>query len=527
MKIDLLNETTSLGIEFGSTRIKSVLLDSTHKIIAVGTYDWENQLVNDFWTYSLDEIWKGLQNCYADLNQQIITRYGEPLKKIGSIGISGMMHGYLPLDKKNNLLVPFRTWRNSNTSEAETKLTTLFQFNIPQRWSIAHLYQAILNQEDHVKDIHFLTTLSGFIHFKLTGEKVLGIGDASGMFPIDSSKKIYHEGMLNRFNAIESVSSLNLHLETILPKILLAGQKAGRLTVDGAKLLDPSLQLEPGVPFCPPEGDAGTGMVATNSIKERTGNVSAGTSVFSMIVLEKSLSTVHQEIDIVTTPEGLPVAMVHANNCTSDINGWVKIFEEFGTLFGLTITPDDLYGQLFQHSLTGNADAGGLLSYGYYSGENITHMSEGRPLFVHSPNSHFTLANFMRSHLFSSLSALKIGMDILNQEQVEIDQINGHGGLFKTPIVGQRYMAAAMNTNIGVMETASEGGAWGMALLASYMMNQTEKHSLVSFLNQKIFNKTNSLVIEPFQEDIDGFNAFLARYKQGLPIEQAAINHLN
>ena len=527
MKTDGVNNNTSLGIELGSTRIKAVLLNEHNQTLAVGSHDWENQLIDGFWTYSLEDIWKGLQSCYADLNQQVTATYGQPLTRIGAIGISAMMHGYIALNQEDELLVPFRTWRNSNTAAAEEQLTELFKFNIPQRWSVAHLYQAILNQEDHINQINFITTLSGFIHYKLTGEKVIGIGDASGMFPIDSTIKNYNQDMINQFNALGNVRSLDWQVEAILPKVLLAGESAGTLTIDGAKLLDPTGTLEAGIPFCPPEGDAGTGMVATNSIEKRTGNVSAGTSVFAMIVLEKALANVYSEIDMVTTPDGLPVAMVHANNCTSDINAWTKIFDEFASLFGLKIEPDDLYGKLFEHSLTGNSDAGGLLSYGYYSGENITKMSEGRPLFVHTPNSQFNLANFMRSHLFSSLGALKIGMDILNQEHVEIETINGHGGLFKTPIIGQRYMAAAMNSKVGVMDTAGEGGAWGMAILASYLIHSKANTSLVSFLKEDIFGDTHSTVVEPVPEDVEGFNTFLERYKTGLPIEQAAIDYLN
>ncbi|HKY53693.1 MAG TPA: FGGY-family carbohydrate kinase [Anaerolineales bacterium] len=517
---------TVLGIEFGSTRIKAVLISEDHMPIASGSHEWENRYENGIWTYSLEDVWIGLQESYRNLINEVFEKYNTPLKMIGAIGFSGMMHGYLAFDQDGNLLVPFRTWRNTITGQAAEQLTDLFQFNIPQRWSIAHLYQAILNKE-HIKDISHLTTLAGYVHWKLTGQKVLGVGEASGMFPIDSNTNDYDKRMLEQFNELLRAENISWKLQDILPKVLLAGEAAGVLTEEGAKLLDPSGQLRAGIPLCPPEGDAGTGMVATNSVAERTGNVSAGTSVFAMIVLEKDLSKVYPEIDMVTTPTGKPVAMVHSNNCTSDLDAWVDLFHEFTYALGVEVSESKLYQMLYQKALTADADAGGLLAYNYLSGEHITHLEEGRPLFVRTPESRFTLSNFMRVHLFSALGALKIGLDILfDQEQVKIDQILGHGGFFKTKEVGQRVMAAAMNVPVSVMETAGEGGAWGIALLASYMLHKAMNESLESYLSEEVFAGQEGSTIIPDRRDVDGFTVFMERYKKGLVIERTAVDAL-
>jgi sugar (pentulose or hexulose) kinase len=518
---------TALGIEFGSTRIKAVLIGEDHMPIASGNHEWENRYENGIWTYGLEDIWKGLQESYHNLSKEVVEKYGTPLQTIGAIGFSAMMHGYMPFDQNGNLLVPFRTWRNTITGQAAEQLTNLFQFNIPQRWSIAHLYQAILNREPHINDISYLTTLEGYVHWKLTGQKVLGVGEASGMFPIDSNTNDYDEQMIELFNEKLEAEEVPWMLKDILPKVLLAGDNAGILTEEGAKLLDPAGTLQAGIPLCPPEGDAETGMVATNSVAVRTGNVSAGTSVFAMIVLEKALSKVYPEIDIVATPTGKPVAMVHSNNCTSDLNAWVDLFQEFTDALGVEISQSQLFEMLFQKALTGDADAGGLLAYNYFSGEHITHLEEGRPLFVRTPESRFNLSNFMRVHLFSALGSLKIGMDILfEQEKVKIDQILGHGGFFKTKEVGQKMMAAAMNVPVSVMETAGEGGAWGIALLAFYMINKSKKEPLEAYLTDKVFAGKAGTTIAPDPADVDGFTAFMERYKKGLTIERTAVEAL-
>ena len=518
---------TTLGIELGSTRIKAVLIGEDHAPIASGSYEWENRYENGVWTYNLEEVWKGLQESYRSLSSEVLEKYNIPLKTVGAMGFSAMMHGYLAFDRHDNLLVPFRTWRNTMTEQAAEELTELFQFNIPQRWSIAHLYQAFLNREAHVKDICHQTTLAGYVHWKLTGQKVLGIGEASGMFPIDSTVNDYDARMIGLFNGRLKAGNIPWKLEDILPGVLTAGTAAGVLTGEGAKLLDPTGQLQAGIPLCPPEGDAGTGMVATNSVAGRTGNVSAGTSVFAMIVLDKALSKLHPEIDMVTTPTGKPVAMVHANNCTSDLNAWVDLFQEFTQALGVEADESRLYELLFKKALTGDADAGGLLSYNYFSGESITRFEEGRPVFVRTPESRFTLANFMRAHLFSALGTLKIGMDILfEQEKVQIDQLLGHGGFFKTKEVGQRMMAAAMNVPVSVMETAGEGGAWGIALLASYMIHRTGGQPLEGYLSDRVFANENGRTIAPDAKDVAGFTAFMERYKNGLVIERAAVDGL-
>lgn len=518
---------TALGIEFGSTRIKAVLVDETHQPIAMGTHDWENRLDGNIWTYTLEDIWGGLQGCYASLAKDVQEKYGVALKTIGAIGFSGMMHGYMAFDKEGELLVPFRTWRNTITEEACKVLTPLFSFNIPQRWSIAHLYQAILNGEEHVKDITFFTTLAGYIHWKLTGEKVLGIGEASGMFPIDSAAGDYNQKMIAQFDELIADKGFGWKLGEILPRVLNAGEAAGTLTEEGARLLDPTGTLQAGAPMCPPEGDAGTGMVATNSVAVRTGNVSAGTSVFAMIVMEKELSKVYEEIDMVTTPDGSPVAMVHCNNCTSDLNAWVNLFDEFADSFGMKVDKNELFGTLYRKALEADTDCGGLLAYNYFSGEPITGFEEGRPLFARTPDSRFNLANFMRTHLYSALATLKLGMDILiKQENVTVDSIMGHGGLFKTPVVGQQIMAAAMNTPVTVMDTASEGGAWGIAILAAYMKEKGEQETLASYLEQKIFAGQTGTTLKPEQKDVEGFDVFIERYRQCLPAERAAVENL-
>lgn len=527
IKSAILSGKTAMGIEFGSTRIKAVLVDESHQPIAMGTHDWENRLENNIWTYSLDDIWNGLQGCYKSLTDDVKEKYGVALTTIGSIGFSGMMHGYMAFDKDGKLLVPFRTWRNTMTGEACNELTPLLHFNIPQRWSIAHLYQAILSGEEHVKDITFFTTLAGYIHWKLSGEKVLGIGEASGMFPIDSTIRDYDKKMIAQFDELIAPKGFDWKLEAILPKVLCAGENAGTLTAEGAKLLDPTGTLQAGIPMCPPEGDAGTGMVATNSVRVRTGNISAGTSIFSMVVTENALANVHEEIDMVTTPDGNPVAMVHCNNCTSDLNAWVNLFDEFAGKFGMKIDKNDLYGTLYREALNADTDCGGLMAYNYFSGEPVTGLNEGRPMFVRTPNAKFTLANFMRSHLYSAMATLKIGNDILlKEEHVKVDSLMGHGGLFKTPVVGQQLMAAAFNSPVTVMDTASEGGAWGMAVLAAFMQEKAADETLPDYLNNKIFAGQTGTTIEPKAEDVAGFDAFVEKYKSTLAAEKAAVEGL-
>ena len=518
------NGKAILGIEFGSTRIKAVLIDPENMPIAQGSHTWENQLVDGLWTYSVEAIWYGLQDCYADLRRNVREQYDIEIETLAAIGVSAMMHGYMAFDKDKNILVPFRTWRNTNTAKAAAKLSDLFVFNIPLRWSISHLYEAILDNEEHVKDIDYLTTLAGYIHWFITGEKVLGIGDASGMLPIDPKTKNYSSEMIAKFDKLVAPRGFGWKLEDILPKVLLAGQNAGFLTPDGAKRLDVSGHLKAGIPVCPPEGDAGTGMVATNAVKPRTGNVSAGTSSFSMIVLEKDLSKPYEVIDIVTTPDGNPVAMVHCNNCTSDLNAWVNLFKEYQELLGVPVDMNEVFGKLYNHALTGQPDCGGLLSYNYISGEPVTGLADGRPLFVRSANDKFTLANFMRANLYASVGVLKIGNDILfNEEHIKVDKITGHGGLFKTKGVGQQVLAAALNSPISVMETAGEGGPWGMALLGSYLVNNDKKLSLADFLEDKVFAGNAGAEICPKPEDVAGFNAYIRNYKACLPVEEAAV----
>ena len=513
-----------LGIELGSTRIKAVLIDQENKPIAQGNHTWENQLVDGLWTYSIEAIWSGLQDCYADLRSNVKNLYGIEIENLAAIGVSAMMHGYMPFNAKEEILVPFRTWRNTNTGRAAAALSDLFVYNIPLRWSISHLYQAILDNEAHVKDIDFLTTLAGYVHWQLTGEKVLGIGDASGMLPIDPTTHNYSAEMVAKFDKLIAPNQYNWTLQDILPKVLSAGESAGVLTPEGSKKLDASGHLKAGIPVCPPEGDAGTGMVATNAVKQRTGNVSAGTSSFSMIVLEKELSKPYEMIDMVTTPDGSLVAMVHCNNCTSDLNAWVNLFKEYQELLGIPIDMNEIYSKLYNIALTGDADCGGLLSYNYISGEPVTGLAEGRPLFVRSANDKFNLANFMRSHLYASVGVLKIGNDILfNEEKIKVDRITGHGGLFKTKGVGQRILAAAINSPISVMETAGEGGAWGIALLGSYLVNNEKKQSLADFLDEKVFVGDAGIEVLPTAENVAGFNTYIENYKAGLPIEEAAV----
>lgn len=516
-----------LGIEFGSTRIKAVLVDEMNQPIASGAHDWENRLENGIWTYSLDDIWTGLQDCYQKLTEDVQTQYGEKLTKIGAIGFSAMMHGYMAFNEKDELMVPFRTWRNTITEEASNKLTELFDYHIPQRWTIAHLYQAILNGEEHVKDLKFVITLAGYIQWKLTGEKIVGVGEASGMFPIDIATGQFNERMLDQFDDVVADKGFAWKLRDVLPAVYTAGQQAGALTEEGAKLLDPTGTLQAGVPFCPPEGDAGTGMAATNSVAKRTGNVSAGTSVFGMIVLEKELSKVYDAIDLVTTPDGSLVAMVHCNNCTSDLNAWVNLFKEYSELMGMKVDMNELYGNLYRKALEGDDDCGGLLAYNYFSGEHVTGFNEGRPLFVRTPDAKFNLANFMRVHLFTSLGALKTGLDILLKEEgVQVDEILGHGGLFKTKGVGQSILAAAIDAPVSVMETAGEGGAWGIALLASYMVNKGADESLAAFLDSKVFAGQKGEKMAPKASDVQGFNDFMKQYSAGLAIERAAVENM-
>ena len=515
-----------LGIELGSTRIKAVLIGAYHEPVASGDYGWENRLEDGVWTYHMSDVWAGLRAAYAALKADVENRYGVKLTKMAAMGFSGMMHGYIALDMSGELLVPFRTWRNTITGEASEKLTARFGFNIPQRWSIAHLYQAILNGEEHVADIDYLTTLAGYVHYKLTGRRVLGVGEASGMFPIDSAKCGYDEAMLDSFDGLVAEKGYPWKLRGILPEVLSAGEDAGCLSAEGAALLDPTGELESGIPLAPPEGDAGTGMAATNAVAERTGNVSAGTSVFAMIVLEKALSRVYPEIDMVTTPTGRPVAMVHCNNCTNEINAWAEVFRGFLTALGKKPDMNEVFTAMFSTAAEGEKDAGGLVLFNYLSGEPITGMDEGRPMLARSPEARLSFANFMRAQLYSALATLKIGLDILAAENVAVDRLLGHGGFFKTPEVGQRILAAAANSPVSVMTTAGEGGPWGMALLAAYRANRAEGQSLEAYLDERVFAGQKVSTLEPEKADVDGFNAFLARYKAALPVEKAAVTNI-
>ena len=515
-----------LGIEFGSTRIKAVLIDPENKPIAQGSHTWENQLVDGLWTYSTEAIWYGLQDCYADLRKSVLKEYDCEIETLAGIGFSAMMHGYMPFNSKGEIMVPFRTWRNTNTGKAAAELSELFNYNIPLRWSISHLYEAILDNEEHVGDIKFLTTLAGYVHWQVTGQKVLGVGDASGMIPVDPFTKTYDATMVAKFDKLIEPKGFSWKLLDILPKVLVAGENAGFLTPEGAMKLDVSGHLKAGIPVCPPEGDAGTGMVATNAVRQRTGNVSAGTSSFSMIVLEKPLTKPYEVLDMVTTPDGSLVAMVHCNNCTSEINAWVKMFKEYQELLGVKQSTMDLYSTLFNVALTGDADCGGLMAYNYISGEPVTGLMDGRPLFVRSANDKFSLANFMRAQLYGAIGVLKIGNDILfNEEKVQVDRIMGHGGYFTTPKVGQRMLAAALNSPISVMETAGEGGAWGIALLAGFMVNNAQGLTLPDYLDKVVFAGNTGVEVAPTAEDVEGFNRYIENYKQSLPIEQAAVQY--
>ena len=525
-KTAILEQKTALGIEFGSTRIKAVLIGADNAPIASGDHEWENRYDNGVWTYTLEDIWTGLQDAYTKMAADVKEKYDITLTRVGAIGFSAMMHGYMAFDKAGNLLVPFRTWRNNITEEASEKLTDLFGFHIPQRWTIAHLYQAILNGEPHVADIDYVTTLAGYIQWKMTGERVVGIGEASGIFPIDSETNTYFADMIAKFDEAVADKAYSWKALDVLPHVLTAGDNAGVLTKEGAALLDMSGNLEAGIPLCPPEGDAGTGMTATNSVTVRTGNVSAGTSVFAMLVLENELKGVHREIDMVTTPAGDPVAMVHCNNCTSDLNAWVGLFAEFLETMGMDVDRNQLYGTLYRKAMEGEADGGGLLSYGYLSGEHITGFEEGRPMFVRTPDSRFNLANFMRVNLYTALGALKTGMDILKREEgVQSDRIMGHGGLFKTKGAGQQIMADAMEIPVAVMETAGEGGAWGIALLAAFMQEKNGR-TLDQYLAEAVFQDSEISVLNPEEEGVAGYRSFMERYTKGLSIERAAVENM-
>lgn len=522
----ILEGKIALGIELGSTRIKAVLIGEDYSVLASGSHEWENRFKDGIWTYTLEDIWSGLQDCYAKLAAEVFKEYGITLKKVGCIGLSAMMHGYMAFDKEGELLVPFRTWRNTITAEAAGKLTELFAYPIPQRWSIAHLYQAILKQEPHLEQLNFMTTLAGYVHWKLTGEKLVGVGEASGMFPIDTETGRFHERMLTQLEELleqEYPGKYDWKLRDILPRVSMAGEAGGVLSAEGAKLLDTSGNLEAGIPLCPPEGDAGTGMVATNSVARRTGNISAGTSVFSMVVLERELSKAYEEIDLVTTPSCELVAMVHCNNCTSELNAWAGLFKECLETFGRPVEADELYGTLYRKALEGEPDCGGLLSYNYVSGEPVTGFLEGRPLFVRKPDADLGMGNFMRLQLYSALGALKVGMDILQKEDVKIDRLLGHGGFYKTPGVGQRITAAALNSPVTVMETAGEGGAWGIAVLAAYMVQKENKETLEEYLEKKVFADAKGVTLAPDAVEAAGFETFMEKYRKGLGIERAAV----
>jgi len=521
-----------LGIELGSTRIKASLIAPDATPIAAGSYAWENQFKDGVWTYDVTEIWRGIAGCYQSLAEDVQARYSVELRQVAALGVSGMMHGYVALDSDGNLLVPFRTWRNTTTARACLELTPLLDFAVPQRWSIAHFYQSILEEQPHVAQIARLTTLAGYVHWMLTGEHVLGVGEASGMFPIDSDTCTWDAGRLAKFERLIEPRKLGVTLAGVLPRVLPAGRIAGTLTAAGAKRLDPSGRLSPGIPMCPPEGDAGTGMVATNAVRPRSGNVSAGTSVFAMFVLERPLKRVHEEIDIVVTPDGRPVAMVHSNNGSSDLDAWVGLFGQVAQALGSRAKPDELYANLIPLALNADADAGGLLCINYVSGEHITGFSEGRPLIVRKESSSLTLPNLMRAMSFSSLCALRSGLNILTGEEgVVIEEIRGHGGFFKSGDTGQRLMAAALNVPVSVPETAGEGGAWGMALLAGYVLHSDSpttgqpNSSLTAYLEALIAKRIGT-PISPDERDVQGFAEFFARHTRGLAIERAAISAL-
>lgn len=518
---------TALGMEFGSTRIKAILLNREHQILAAGTYEWENRLVNGIWSYSLEEIKKGMQGCYLDLKSNIQEKYNLTLHRIGAMGISAMQHGYMVFDRDNHLLVPFRTWRNTITGVASKELTELFEFPIPQRWSIAHLYQAMLNHEEHVKDIYSLTTLAVYVHWQLTGNRVAGLNEASGMFPVDSDTLQYDSTMEEIFDKLAHDAGYQWDIEQLLPDIIPVGELAGELTEAGARLLDPAGDLQPGVPFCPPEGDGATGMISTNSIRPGTGNLSAGTSAFAMLVLKEKLSRVHSEIDQVVTPEGYQVGMVHCNNCTSDLNAWIQIFRECLQLYNIQIDTDDLYRVLYQSALEGDTDCGGLMAYNHFSGEHILGITEGRPMLIRTPDSRFNISNFMRVNLYSAVAAVKIGMDILlKEEHVQVDEIIGHGGFFKTKEVTQKIVADMLQVPITVLETAGEGGAWGMAILASYMVYKKEQEKLSDYLENSVFTGQKGTTVYPEKQLEAQIEEFMDYYKRGLKVEKAVLSLL-
>src|SRR4051795_1013713 len=519
--------STALGIELGSTRIKAVLIGPDHAPLAVGSSDWENQFVDRLWTYSLQDVWSGVQHSVAALADDVRRRHGVELAGVGALGVSAMMHGYLAFDADGALLTPFRTWRNTNTGQASERLSAEFGHNIPHRWSVAHLYQAILDGEEHVGRLAHLTTLAGYVHWQLTGEKVLGVGDASGMFPIDGATGGYDATMLARFDELAAEAGGELTLADLLPRIAVAGRPAGELTEAGATLLDPAGRLRPGIPLCPPEGDAGTGMVATNSIAPRTGNVSAGTSIFAMVVLERELTQVHRELDLVTTPAGDPVAMVHCNNGASELDAWAGLFTQFARALGAEAGPSEVFETLFAAALEGAPDCAGLMSYNYLSGEPITELEEGRPLFVRSPDSRFDLATFMRTQLFASLATLRIGMEVLQKnEGVRLDRMFAHGGLFKTKGVAQKFLAAAINSPVSVGDVAAEGGAWGIAVLAAFATRRSPDQSLADYLDTAVFTGTRLQTAAPEPADVAGFDAFMQRYVAALPVERAAVEHV-
>ncbi|MET0866280.1 MAG: FGGY-family carbohydrate kinase [Nakamurella sp.] len=523
---DITDGRTALGIELGSTRIKAVLIGADHEPLAVGGHTWENQFVDRLWTYSIESVWAGLQDCYASLAADVQEKYGVQLTTVGGIGVSAMMHGYLALDSAGELLTPFRTWRNTNTGPAVERLSELFEYNIPHRWSIAHLYQAVLDNEDHVGRIAHLTTLAGYVHWRLTGEQVLGIGDASGMFPIDINTGGYDAVMAAKFDDLIAEHGQNFRLTDLLPTIRRAGEEAGTLTDDGARLLDPSGTLTSGARLCPPEGDAGTGMVATNSVAPRTGNVSAGTSIFAMVVLEHELSRVHHQLDLVTTPAGDLVAMVHCNNGASELNAWAGLFAEFAAALNIDVSDSAVFETLFRSALGGAADGGGLMAFNYLAGEPITGLDEGRPLFLRSPDSTFDLATFMRTQLFAVLATLRIGMDVLQKdEKVALDTMFAHGGLFTTKGVVQRFLAAAIDTPVSVGASASEGGAWGIAVLAAFLLRRTPEQGLADYLTNEVFAGAELAEVEPDPADVAGFDEFVQRYLRALPVQRAAVEN--
>lgn len=514
----ILLDRTYLGIELGSTRIKAVLIDESFAPVASGSHDWENKLENGYWTYSLDDIHNGIRSCFAALAEDVKNKYGVPLTHVSSMGISAMMHGYMAFDKDDNLLVPFRTWRNTTTKQAADELSEVLGFNIPQRWSIAHLCQAVLNKEPHVPEIEHITTLAGYINYLLTGERAVGIGEASGIFPV--SRTDYNAEMLKTAEKKLSEHGFDKKLAEVLPPVRIAGEKGAALTESGANFLDPSGTLKAGVPVCPPEGDAGTGMAAANAVRSGTGNVSAGTSVFSMLVLENDLKKAYPEIDMVTTPDGAPVAMVHCNNCCSELDAWVKMFGEFAELTGNKFDKSKLYETLYKNAMTGDADCGGVTAFNLLSGEPVAGVDEGRPMYFRMPNGKMNLANFFRAEIYSAFASLKIGMDILfEKEQVMAEQFTGHGGLFKVKGAAQQVLADALNTPVSVMETAGEGGAWGMALLAAYMEKGSGK-TLPDWLDDEVFSGMEKLTVSPEENGRNGFNEFIERYKSALGAER-------